>query len=54
MTAEELRTSLLSAPKNGYTALTAEQRQEMEAYALRYRAFMDACKTEGRDGFGPE
>ena len=46
MTAEELRTSLLSAPKNGYTALTAEQRQEMEAYALRYRAFMDACKTE--------
>ena len=28
MTAEELRTSLLSAPKNGYTALTAEQRQE--------------------------
>ena len=46
MTAEELRTSLLSAPKNGYTALTAEQRQEMEASALRYRAFMDACKTE--------
>ena len=46
MTAEELRTSLLSAPKNGYTSLTAEQRKEMEAYALRYRAFMDACKTE--------
>ena len=46
MTAEELRTSLLSAPKNGYVNLTAEQRKEMEAYALRYRAFMDACKTE--------
>ena len=46
MTAEELRNSILSAPKNGYTALTAEQRQEMEAYALRYRGFMDACKTE--------
>ena len=45
MTAEELRNSILSAPKNGYTALTAEQRQEMEAYALRYRSFMDACKT---------
>ena len=35
MTAEELRTSLLSAPKNGYVNLTAEQRKEMEAYALR-------------------
>ena len=46
MTAEELRDSILSAPKNGYTKLTAEQRKEMEAYALRYRAFMDACKTE--------
>ena len=46
MTAEELRNSILSAPKNGYSKLTAEQRKEMEAYALRYRAFMDACKTE--------
>ena len=46
MTTEELRESILSAPKNGYTRLTDEQRSEMEAYALRYRAFMDACKTE--------
>ena len=46
MTTEELRESILSAPKNGYTKLSAEQRNEMEAYALRYRAFMDACKTE--------
>ena len=46
MTTEELRESLLAAPKNGYAALTAQQREEMEAYALRYRAFMDACKTE--------
>ena len=46
MTTEELRESLLSAPKNGYSKLTEEQRKEMESYALRYRAFMDACKTE--------
>ena len=46
MTTEELRESLLAAPKNGYAALTAQQREEMEAYALRYRAFMDECKTE--------
>ena len=46
MTTEELRTSLLNTPKNGYTALTAEQRAEMEAYCKRYSAFMDACKTE--------
>ena len=46
MTTEELRESILSAPKNGYTKLSAQQRSEMEAYALRYRAFMDECKTE--------
>ena len=46
MTTEELRTSLLSAPKNGYTTLTAQQKAEMEAYCKRYAAFMDACKTE--------
>ena len=46
MTTEELRASLLAAPKNGYTTLTAEQREEMEAYAKRYMAFMDAAKTE--------
>ena len=46
MTNEELRDSLLMAPKNGYARLTAEQRVEMEDYCKRYAAFMDACKTE--------
>ena len=46
MTIEQLRESLLAAPKNGYTRITAEQRSEMEAYCKRYAAFMDACKTE--------
>jgi len=46
MTTEELRASLLAAPKNGYASLTPEQRAEMEAYCKRYSAFMDACKTE--------
>ena len=46
MTTEELRESLLMAPKNGYTKLSAEQREEMNAYAKRYMAFMDAAKTE--------
>ncbi len=46
MTNEELKEALLSAPKNGYAKLTAEQRAEMEDYCKRYAAFMDACKTE--------
>ena len=46
MTTEELRESLLAAPKNGYAKLTNEQREEMNAYCKRYAAFMDACKTE--------
>ena len=46
MTTDELRESLLMAPKNGFTRITAEQRAEMEAYAKRYMAFMDECKTE--------
>ena len=46
MTIDELRESLLFAPKNGYANLTAEQRAEMEAYAKRYAAFIDTCKTE--------
>lgn len=46
MTNEELRQSLLAAPKNGYATLTAEQRTEMEEYCKRYAAFMDECKTE--------
>ena len=46
MTTEELRESLLAAPKNGFTKLNEQQREEMEAYAKRYMAFMDAAKTE--------
>jgi len=46
MTNDELRQSLLAAPKNGYTKLTPEQREEMNAYCKGYAAFMDECKTE--------
>ena len=46
MTTEELRESLLAAPKNGYARLSAEDRAEMEAHAKGYAAFIDACKTE--------
>ena len=46
MTIDELRSSLLTKPKNGYQEITPEQREEMEGYAKRYAAFMDACKTE--------
>ena len=46
MTNEELREKLLAAPKNGYATLTAQQKEEMNAYCRRYAAFMDACKTE--------
>ena len=46
MTNEELREALLMAPKNGHTALTEQQRVEMDDYCKRYMAFMDACKTE--------
>ena len=46
MTTEELRNSLLAAPKNGYARITPEQKEEMNAYAKRYMAFMDAAKTE--------
>ncbi len=46
MNIDELRESLLNAPKNGYADLTDAQREEMEGYIKRYRAFLDACKTE--------
>jgi len=46
MTTDELRESLLAAPKNGYARITPEQKAEMNAYCARYMAFMDACKTE--------
>ncbi len=46
MTTEELRESLLMAPKNGYTRIDGAQRDAMNAYAKRYMAFMSECKTE--------
>ena len=46
MNTDELRENLLMAPKNGYTRITPEQREEMDAYCRRYMAFMDECKTE--------
>ncbi len=46
MTTDELRESLLMAPKNGYARLDDAQRGEMEDYCKRYMAFMNACKTE--------
>ena len=46
MTTDELRESLLMAPKNGYARISPEQREEMNAYCRRYMAFMDECKTE--------
>ena len=46
MTTEELRESLTAVNKNGYTRITAQQREEMESYCKRYAAFLDECKTE--------
>ena len=46
MTTEELRKSILAAPKNGFTRISAEERAEMEAYCKRYMSFMDEAKTE--------
>ena len=46
MTTEELRNSLLAAPKNGFARLTEQERSEMENHAKGYAAFIDACKTE--------
>ena len=46
MTVDELRESLLMAPKNGYATMTDEKRAAMNAYCRRYMDFMDECKTE--------
>ena len=46
MTTDELRESLLMNPKNGLQRINDTQRAEMNAYAKRYMAFMDECKTE--------
>ena len=46
MTTDELRESLLAAPKNGFARISAAQREEMNAYCRDYMTFMDNCKTE--------
>ena len=46
MTTDELRESLLYAPKNGYSEYNPEKREAMNEYCKRYAAFMNACKTE--------
>ena len=46
MNIEELKSSLLAAPKNGYQTLTAEDRAEMEDYCARYVDFLSTCKME--------
>ena len=46
MTIEELKESLLAAPKNGYAIINDQQKAEMESYCKGYMAFIDACKTE--------
>ena len=48
MTIEELKNSLLAAPKNGYARLSAEDRAEIEVFCKDYAAFIDACKTARR------
>ena len=46
MTTEELRENLLADPKNGYAALSSEEREEMEAYCKKYVEFLSTCKME--------
>ena len=46
MTNEELRESLLNSPKNGYTRLSADQKEAVNAFAKEYAAFIDTAKTE--------
>ncbi len=46
MNYEEKRKELLYSPKNGYGALSAEEKAEMNAYARRYMDFLDTAKTE--------
>ncbi len=46
MTVEELKASLFNHPVNGYSAMTSEQRKEMNDYCRGYMSFIDASKTE--------
>ncbi len=43
---EEERKTLLYKNSNGYTVISEAERAEMEAYAKRYIAFLNAAKTE--------
>ena len=43
---EDLRKELLYRNENGYNVISGEDRTEMEAYAKRYIAFLNAAKTE--------
>ena len=45
MTTEELRESLLAAPKNGYARITKEDQEEMENYCKRYMAFISTLSA---------
>ena len=46
MNIDELKKSLLAAPKNGFSRLSLEDRVQMELHAKGYAAFIDKCKTE--------
>ena len=46
MTTEELRQSLLCAPKNGYTRIDDTYRAQMDVYVKNYMHFISTCKTE--------
>ena len=46
MTTEELRQSLLCAPKNGYTRIDDTYRAQMDVYVKDYMHFISTCKTE--------
>ncbi len=46
MNVDELKESLLYAPKNGLSVISETEREQMNAYCARYAAFMDACKME--------
>ena len=46
MTTDELRESLLAAPKNGYALLTDAEKAEMQDYCARYVDFLSTCKME--------
>ncbi len=43
---EDLRKELLSAPKNGYDRISAEDLAAMEPYCKEYMAFISDCKIE--------